>query len=199
MRKNTRGKRGDAVTIRTAFLPSHFLCLTPANNHPPHTRLFNWAVYTQDASSAQVHKKLFFQFSWQDAEELVLRKLMFQPLPLLRNYRHLSRWHTWLQPPEEATPWDPSASLGNACQSCVKSTSLAVGKLQAVHYLAHGHQPVTISKPPSSEEGCPGNFCMTTAFWASPVLTHLKLSHSDALDEGILSRLRFPKTGIRPI
>lgn len=25
------------MTLRTAFLPSHFLCLTPANNHPPHT------------------------------------------------------------------------------------------------------------------------------------------------------------------
>lgn len=82
---NTRGNQGDAVTIRRAFPPSHFLCLTPANNHPLHTRLFNWAVYTQDASSVQVQKKLFFQFSWQDAEELVLRKPMFQPLPLFRN------------------------------------------------------------------------------------------------------------------
>lgn len=51
-RRNTRGNWGDAV-MRTAFLLSHFLCLTIANNHPIHTRLFNWAVYTQDACSTK--------------------------------------------------------------------------------------------------------------------------------------------------
>lgn len=51
-RRNTRGNWGDVVT-RTAFLLSHFLCLTITNNHPIHTRLFNWAVYTQDACSTE--------------------------------------------------------------------------------------------------------------------------------------------------
>lgn len=66
-----------------------------------------------------------------------------------------------------------------------------------VHYWHMDTSPFVTFKSPSSEEGCPGNFYITTAFWASLVLTHLKLSHSGALDEGIL--FRFPKTGIRPI
>lgn len=162
--RSTRGethkvnKQGDAVRIRTAFLPSHLFCLSPANNHPPHTRLpelfkhklplqFKYRRNCFSSSAGKMQKSL----SWENQSEN-------QPLPLLRNYRHLSRrWHTQLQAPEAATPWDPSASLGNACQN----TSLVVGKLYAVHCLAHGlHVTAVTSKSPSSEEGCPGNFCL---------------------------------------
>lgn len=153
--RSTRGEPwgnwGNAVTMRTAFLLGHFLCLTIGNNHPLHTRLFNPVVYTQDAYSSK--EEIVFPVQLARGRRACPENTNTAVTPTVQGLYAYEQKVTRAQPPEAATPWDPSDPLGSVFQSCAKSTWLLVEKF------------LSKTGSPPSGSWLPAPFCCPLLAW----------------------------------